>query len=526
MPANLFEFRSSALRFIGGTAAAVAVMACAPAASAMSCERIAHLAFPGATVTAADAVAAGQFSPPGGKVPFDTPAMRPGGDAQPDPNPAFCRITATLRPTADSDIKVEVWLPETRWNGKFLAVGSFGWAGSIMYGGLLNGLQHGYAVASTDEGHDSASGGMGGSFVHGHPEKLIDYAYRADHLMTLYAKRVIRVRYGKAPSKSYWIGCSLGGLEGLIEAQRYPTDFDGIVAGAPPNPIARFNAAQIWASWLVSRDPSRQIPAEKFTLLHDAALRRCASPVGQQQGFIEEPDRCQFDPGELQCKDADGADCLTAPQVFLMRQMYGGPVDSVTGKSIYPGPARGSELTLGMFASAQPMSVALDMFRYVAFDNPGFTLADMDFGKTYEAAEAKIGPLMHVDTHLKPFFDHGGKLLLYIGWNDFHNPTELISYYQWLGRDGGPLAAAGSRLFTLPGMNHCMGGEGCDTFDKLGAIDAWVSQGRAPQEMISSKYDRSGKLLRTRPICAYPRVAQYKGNGDINDAASFACVAA
>jgi feruloyl esterase len=493
-------------------------------AKSVDCASLARTALPHATALVAQEVGAGSFVTPGGKPPFALPAMLPSGAPKLASNPAFCRVTATLKPTSDSAIKVEVWLPAQDWNGKFLAVGSFGWGGSIMYGGLLDGIAHGYAVANTDIGHEAPGGHGDGSFALGHPEKLVDYAWRADHEMTLFAKAMIKARYGVAPSHSYWVGCSLGGLEGLIEAARFPGDYDGIVAGAPPNPVTRFNATQIWGSWLVSQDPARQVSEAQLKRIHDAVVAQCGGVVGRRQNLVEEPDRCGFDPVELQCKagEADPT-CLTPPQVDLMRRMYAGPVNSLTGQSIYPGPAKGSELTLGMFMGPQPMSVAFDMFRYVAFANPKFTLADMDFGKTFEAAEAKIGPLMHVGSDLKPFFQRGGKLLLYIGWNDFHNPTELIGYYQRLARDGGPLAGPSSRLFTLPGMNHCMGGEGCDTFDKLGTIDEWVAAKKAPEQLVSAKFDRQGQRERTRPICAWPKVARYQGSGSIDEASSFAC---
>jgi feruloyl esterase len=520
------QFMTTARALTAAAVSCIALLPSAAMAKGADCASLSRTALPHATAVVAEEVGAGKFAVPGGTVPFAAPAMFPSGASVLASNPAFCRITATLKPTADSAIKVEVWLPAQGWNGKFLAVGSFGWGGAIMYGGLLDGIAQGYAVANTDTGHESGHGTDAGSFVLGHPEKLIDYAWRADHEMTLFAKAIIKARYGKGPRYAYWIGCSLGGLEGLVEAARFPDDYDGIVAGAPPNPIARFNAAQVWASWLVAQDPARQVSNAQLKLVHDAVVAQCGGAVGRQQNFVEEPDRCGFDPVQLQCKDGADQACLTPPQVFLVRRLYEGPANSLTGTSIYPGPARGSELTLGMFMGPQPMSVAFDMFRYVAFANPDFKLADMDFGKTYEAAEAKIAPLMHVGSDLGPFFARGGKLLLYIGWNDFHNPTELIGYYQRLARDGGPLAGKNSRLFTLPGMNHCMGGEGCDTFDKLGAIDRWVAASKAPEQLVAAKFDKQGRRERTRPICAWPKVARYRGTGSMDQASSFSCTAA
>lgn len=447
--------------------------------------------------------------------------MNLAGKASGDPNPAFCRVAATLRPTADSDIKVEVWLPLSGWNGKFLGVGNFGWAGSLMPGGMLTGIEGGYAAASTDTGHDSSTPeGRGGRFALGHPEKLIDYTYRADHLMTETAKAVIEAFYGTAPTRSYWVGCSLGGLEGLIEAKRYPADYDGIVVGAPPNPIVNFNAEQLWAGWLTNRDPGLQVPRAKFSMVHDAVLKACASPVGLQQGFVDEPDRCAFEPGQLLCKGAEGPDCLTVAQVRLVEQIYQGPVNPRTHRVIFPGPAKGSET--GFSADGKPFPVALDLFRYAAFQNPDWDWITMDWEKDIERATTAVGPLLHVDADLAPYFARGGKLLLYIGWNDGHNPAELISYYADLMRNAGPQGRGSARLFTVPGMGHCFGGPGCDTFDKLGVIDAWVDQGQAPDRVVASKVS-DDRVVRTRPLCAYPSVTRYQGTGSMDDASSFAC---
>lgn len=491
-----------------------------------SCSKLASLALPDATITAAETVAAGQYRMP------ENPLTRLGGLSGMNvagrvtngPNPAFCRIAATLKPSSDSDIKIEVWLPLAGWNGKFLGVGSFGWAGALMLPGMLTGVEQGYAAATTDTGHDgSTSKGNGGRFTLGHPEKLTDYAWRADHLMTVNAKAIIRAYYGKAPVKSYWVGCSLGGLEGLIEAKRFPDDYDGIVAGAPPNPIVNFNAAQLWPSWLVNHDPSLAIPKEKFEMVNRAVIEACASPVGRKQGFVDEPDRCLFEPRQLLCKGADAPDCLTAPQVHLLEQIYAGPVNPRTHEVIFPGPAKGSEAQLAGFADGKPFPVALDIFRYTTFQNPDWDWSGIDWDKDINKAIANVGPSLHVDADLKPFFARGGKLLMYIGWNDYHNPQELIGYYRTLMRNEGDTTRASARLFTIPGMGHCFDGAGCDTFDKLGTIDKWVTHGVAPQRVEASKVD-GGKVVRTRPLCAYPAVARYTGHGDIGNAASFACV--
>ena len=500
------------------------------ATSTIACSDLAKLALPDMAVSAAESVAAGKYQMPDVSTartgnPVPAPGTNVAGHVADGPNPAFCRIAATLKPSNDSAIRIEVWLPQSGWNGKFLGVGNGGWAGSIMFPGMLTGVEEGYAAASTDTGHDgSLPNNQGGSFAIRHPEKLIDYAYRADHLMTVEAKAIIKAFYGSAPSRSYWIGCSLGGLEGLIEAKRYPADYDGIVAGAPPNPLTNFNAEQLWPNYLIAQDRTRLIPKEKYGMVHDAVLKACASPIGLKDGVVDEPDTCKFDPAQLQCRNADAPNCLTAAQIYLLRQTYAGPVNPRTNKTIFPGPAPGSELEMFPFANGKPFFNAIELYSDVAFQNPNWDWTKMNYDTDVAAAIAKVGPLMHVDADLKSFFARGGKLLMYIGWNDDHNPQELIGYYKSLIKTAGPQVEGSVRLFTIPGMNHCLGGAGCDTFNKLGAIDSWVDQHKAPERIVASKVS-SGVVVRTRPLCAYPQIAKYKGAGDTNDAINFVCAA-
>jgi len=489
-------------------------------AAAADCAQLARLALPKTEITSATTAAEGTYQVPEHAFPGFSTGLDPAGHKVLGTNPEFCRIKATLRPSADSDIKVEVWLPTAHWNGKFMGVGSFGWGGSIMEAGLLSGLQEGYAVANTDTGHSE----FGGKFALGHPEKLIDYGYRANHGMTVFAKAMIKAFYGHAQTKSFWVGCSLGGLEGLIEAKRYPGDYDGVVAGAPPNPLVRFNAEQLWASWLVREDPRREIPKEKLPLVHNAVVAACGTETGRKYGYVDQPDRCTWDPGALLCPGDDAPDCLTAPQVFMMRKIYQGPVNPRTGESIFPGPAKGAELGLVPFIGPKPMVVALDIFRYAAFQNADWDSTTMDWDKDVTAAIAKVGPLLHVDKYLRPFFKRGGKLLLYIGWTDGHNGADLITYYKGLIKTAGPASAKQVQLYTIPGMAHCGGGQGCDTFSKIGAIDAWVVKDRRPGTIVATKVE-AGAVTRSFPLCAYPKVAKYKGSGDMADAGNFACTA-
>ncbi len=483
------------------------------------------LASPDTTFTMVETVGAGQWHSPQTQLSriMTAPGMNLAGRPVQKSNPEFCRVGVTMRPSSDSIIHTEIWLPLHNWNGKLLGIGNFGWAGWIMYDAMVTGIGEGYAVASTDTGHDGATpDGQGGRFTMGHPEKLVDYAYRADHLMTVLAKRVVRQVYGRDASHAYWIGCSLGGLEGLIEAKRYPEDYDGIVAGAPPNPIVNFNAEQLWAGWMSYHDPALRVTREKFLLLHKAVMNACASSVGKKQGFLEEPEQCRFEPGQLLCTGQDTTECLTANEVKAVAQIYRGPVDPATGKVIFPGPARGSEE--GFSADGKAFPVALDLFKYAAFQNPAWDWTTLNWQADIALATSRLGPLLHVGDNLEPFFARGGRLLLYIGWNDGHNPQELAGYYQALMRHATPLEQNDARLMEIPGMGHCYGGAGCDTFSKLGAIDNWVVRGQAPDRVVASRV-QGGKVIRSRPLCAWPEVARYDGHGDQDEASSFACVA-
>ena len=510
---------------LGVLAVCSAVLSHVTLAANNTCESMAKVALPDATITSAESVEAGKYEKLKEAM-NGRSGLNIAGRLQMDPNPAFCKVAATLKPVADSNIKIEVWLPLAKWNGKMLAVGNYGgWAGAgaLMYNGMLTGLYDGYATVSTDTGHGSTAEEQGGNYALHSPAKVIDWAYRATHLMTVHAKTIIKAFYGKAPSRSYMIGCALGGAEGLIEAKKYPDDYDGIVAGAPHTELPSFSALQMYPGWLIAQDPNRLIPQAKYAVVHDAVVKRCASPIGKQDNLVDEPEKCDFDPRELQCKGADTPDCLTAPQVDLLQKLYVGPVNPRTNESIFPGMARGSELDMFGIANGKEPTVPVNMFRYAVFHQAGWNWKAMDWDKDMKTAIDFMRPLVDVDADLEPFFDHGGKLLIYIGWNDDHNPVDLIDYYQELvKKSGAQKTKKALRLFTIPGMGHCAGSVGCDTFNKISVIDAWVDKGKAPERIVASKVE-SGKVVRSRPLCAWPTVAQYKGNGDTNDATNFIC---
>ena len=492
----------------------VAYLPAVPALAA-PCENLAALALKDATITAAQLVPAGRFSAPGGQ-----PADARDADRFRD-LPEFCRVAATLTPTNDSDIKVEVWLPAKGWNGKFQAVGNGGWAGVISYAAMADALRAGYAGASTDTGH---VGGRG-TFAFDHPEKLIDFAWRSEHEMTVQAKVVIQTFYGSAPKLSYWNGCSTGGRQGLKEAQMFPADYDGIIAGAPANRTA----IAMWIAHAVLKDPASYIPPTKYPIIHQAALAACDARDGLKDGLIDDPTKCRFDPAILLCKSEDGPACLTAPQVTAAKKIYSPAVNPRTGLELFSSLVPGTELGWGVQARGpEPYAVADDQFRYVVFKDPKWDWKTFNFDSDVARFNLPENLVMNASNpDMKPFFSHGGKLLLYHGWSDPNVPTlNTIKYYKSIVEAmGGESNASGSvRLFLEPGMGHCSGGEGPSVFDKVGALERWVEQGKAPDALIAS-HVTDGKVDRTRPLCPYPRVAKYKGAGSIDAAANFVCAA-
>jgi len=487
----------------------VTCLSATPASSA-TCESLAGLALKDARITSAQIVPAGQFSVPGGQ---QAAARNPYKDL-----PQFCRVLATLTPSSDSDIKVEVWLPAANWNGKFQAVGNGGWAGVISYSALADAVRAGYASASTDTGHSSP----GAAFALGHPEKLIDFSWRSEHEMSVQAKAIVEQFYGNGPKLSYWNGCSTGGRQALKEAQKFPNDFDGIIAGAPANRTT----LSLWIAHAVLKDPASYIPPSKYPLIHQAALDTCDAEDGVKDGLIADPARCVFDPGVLLCKGADGPTCLTAAQVTATKKMYSPPLNSRTGKPMSSPLTPGTELGWGEQAlGPEPNANINDHYRFVVFKDPRWDWKTFNFDSDATRSELPENNLMNAtDPNLQPFFSHGGKLLMYQGWSDPRVPAlQTINYYESVVQAlGGNNASASVRLFIAPGMGHCGGGDGPNVFDKIGPLEHWVEQGKGPDQLIAS-HSTDGRIDRTRPLCPYPQMAKYKGTGSIDDAANFVC---
>jgi len=482
------------------------------AAEPIACDALARVPIANGTVMSAESIPAGGF-----KVPGSTNAS---AAAMFSALPPFCRVTARLTPTPDSDIRVEVWLPLSGWNHKMQAAGNGGLGGEIPYGSLATAVRAGYAAAGTDTGHV----GGNGDFVPGHPEKLVDFAYRAIHEMTVTARTVVAAHYDAPPTRSYFSACSTGGRQALIEAQRYPEDFDGIVAGDPSWDQMRLYAARVALNVFVNREPAAVIPPGKYSMIHDAVLNACDAKDGVKDGVIEDPARCAFDFASLACAADDRADCLTKPQVETAKMMSSPITDRRSGAVLHPGRYYpGSELGWGGVGGPMPSGESHEGMKKIVFN------ADWDYhtirvpDDVERAVRADRGLLFGGDPNLTPFFRRGGKLLMYHGWADpLVTPDASLIMFKQINDAVGPSAANSVALFMVPGMGHCQGGPGTDVFDKVAAIDQWVESGVKPQSISASHMTR-GEVDRTRPLCAYPATARYIGSGSTDEARNFRC---
>lgn len=527
--------------------ALVAYIVCAAsglALAAESCESLSNLKLPDTTITLAQSIAAGAFTPPTGA----NAAGFPGANYK--ALPSFCRVTATIKPTPDSDIKMEVWMPSSGWSGKFQGEGNGGFAGAIIYSALAGGLSRGYATAGTDTGH--SAGGTDASWALGHPERITDFGYRGIHEMTMKAKAIVHAFYGEEPKRSYFGSCSDGGREALMEAQRYPKDYDGILAGAPANYWTHLLMAGAWEAQALLKDPASYIPALKIAALGAAVNAACDAKDGVSDGVINDPRECRFDPSTLLCKGTDSDSCLTAPQVEALRKIYDGPRNS-KAEALYVGRMPGAEdgpggwkqwITGSGPGKSLQYAFTTNYFKYMVFNDPNWDFKTFNFDTDLKIDDEKQARNVNsTDPDLKPFRARGGKLILYHGWNDpAISPLNTINYYNNV------ISAVGAkesdellRLYLVPGMQHCGGGPGANSFGAqpgstadaqhgiYAALEQWVEQGTAPGKIIATKFvsdlDPAQGVKFTRPLCPYPQVAKYKGSGDTNDAANFECAA-
>lgn len=481
-------------------------------AQSTSCENLATLSLPNTRITTAQQVAAGTFVPPN-PPPFPIPANYKG-------MPAFCRVAGTVSPVPGSEIKIEVWLPSTGWNGKFAGVGNGGMSGAIFHFAMVEPLQAGYAVAATNTGHDGD--GADARFMATHPEQATDFAWRAVHEMTVKAKVIIQAHYGRAARLAYWIGCSSGGRQGLKEAHRFPADYDGIVAGAPANNWMPLMAHAVNIQRIVT-DTSIGLTPRHFALLKNAAIAACDARDGVTDKVVEDPQRCSFDPGTIQCSATLTQNCLTSRQVAAAQAIYAGVVNPRNGAVLMPGPAAGGEPAWGLFRPGI-FPIGVNYLRDAVFRDPTWSPAALDIDRDVTRAIAQDGGEMAaMDPNLSAFVARGGKLLLWHGWTDGMIPAKnTIDYYQAVLAAGGDRARSAVRLFMVPGVDHCSDGEGTFIFDALKVLDAWVESSQAPERFVASR-PLPGGTPRTRPVCAYPRIARYRGTGSTDDERNFEC---
>jgi feruloyl esterase len=491
---------------------------------AATCESLTQLKLPHTTITAAELVSEGTFTPPGAK-PIEK-------------LPSFCRVAATLSPTSDSEIRIEVWMPASGWNARFEGTGNGGYAGGLAWGSLGGELRRGFAVANTDMGMRPPAGSDASAFVN-HPEKWADWGYRATHEMTVAAKLIVKAFYETAPKYSYFSGCSTGGEQALMEAQRFPDDYDGILGGAAANNRTGVHTSVLWDYVVTHRDPAGYIPPAKLPALASAVLAACDSLDGLKDGLITDPRRCRFDPATLACKGAETDACLTAAQVETVRRVYAGPANPRTKQQIYPGVPPGSEPDWSRFGPPP------DKLGPVPFEaifkwtfGPDWNWRTFDFDRNYSAMVTKLGPVVNaLNPDLSAFQSRGHKLIVYHGWADWLVPPgEAINYREAVlsdqkkraGRKATPAEVARAtdqfyRLFMIPGMAHCGGGPGLTGFSGMDPLVKWVEEGTAPDSVIVA--GKPGGVAVHRPVCPHPQVAQYRGSGDPNDAASFVCAA-
>ncbi|MCA6124849.1 tannase/feruloyl esterase family alpha/beta hydrolase [Bradyrhizobium sp. WSM 1704] len=495
--------------------------------------------------------------------------------------PPFCRVVATLIPSSDSSIKVEVWLPKTGWNGRFLGTGGGGFQGVITYASLANGLKGGFAATNSDLGTGSSgcnplfcgsAGNMGNPLaiqfgdpaapstgLFGHPERIKDFGYRAIHLMTVRGKEIVNAFYGQRAQRAYFAGCSTGGQNALMEAQRFPNDYDGILAGAPAFNRTHLHMAGLFSWQNAHASPGRFIQAGQMTLVNQAVLKQC---VGRDGGastdqFLTDPRACRFDPKILLCTGGKVPPaCLTADQVTTMQKYYAGTVDPVNGQLVNPGSQRGNEtddvLALGLAFQERLPEPAFDGLFYWVF-GPSFgypsspvSFANFDFHHDIKKVDDQLADVLNAtSTDLGEFREHGGKLIMYHGWADPLIPSQSsINYFNALvGNENRGVQQASffpgggsnpalrrtqsyARLFMVPGMYHCSGGPGPNTFDALTPLVTWVETGTPPETILATKFvaDTPPAVQMTRPLCVFPKVPKYSGSGDASKAANFACV--
>jgi len=483
-----------------------------------TCGSLSALSLSNTTITMAQTVAAGSFVAPGrGRAP-----------AQPLTDlPAFCRVQATLRPSNDSDIRMELWMPATGWNGKLRGTGNGGLGGgtAVGAGALAGGVRRGYATAGNNTGHAGDS-----SYALSHPEQIKDFGYRAAHEMTVASKAIIKAFYGTAPTLSYMAEGGGGTIAAMSAAQRYPGDYDAISVTGMSSYLTRHTFGQMWIWQATHTDAASFIPPAKYPVLHNAALDACDALDNLKDGIIGDVAHCTFDPDVTLCTGGDGAGCLTAAQVEAAKKIYAGPHHPRTGEEIYSPLFPGSELGWGQLAGGDaPLGIPVEFFKFYVFRDAGwdYRTRPVNFDSDVTLSNRpEIQPANAVDPDLGRFFARGGKLLLVDGWSDTAVPPKVaINYYNAVVKTlGAKRVKESMRFYMVPGMGHGPGTNGAENvnFDALGLIEQWKENGKAPDQLIVSHF-KDGEQIGTRLVCQYPQVARYKGSGNAEDSASYTC---
>jgi len=539
--------RKMALMAVGAALLSCGVYGQVTPSETQPCQNLMQLEVPGAKIVSAQMVAAGAFT-----LPSDMNSRLIGDPALYKTLGAFCRVVAEATPSADSSIKIEVWMPVngqngSAWNGKLQGRGNGGFAGEIGYQQLAIGVSQGYAMAGTDTGHSGSA--VEAHWALGHPDKVADFGYRGIHEMTRVAKATVKAYYSKGPQHSYFWGCSNGGRQALMEAQRFPEDYDGILAGAPANFFTHLLTKALADAQATTLDPASYIPPSKLPALARAVNAACDAQDGVTDGILNDPRQCHFDPGTMLCKEGDSEKCLTTAQVTTLKKLYDGPNDA-KGRKIFPGYLPGAEEGPGgwetWITGPAPGKSLLFAFSGGYFPNFVYGKADWNYrdasvDQAMKAADEKTAQVLNAtEANLAAFRARGGKLILYHGWNDAAiSPLNTINYYNDVAsKMGEQEREAFARLYMVPGMRHCSGGPGTDSFGQIGggtrdarhsmelAVEQWVEKGIAPAAIVATKFegdDPAKGVKMTRPLCPYPQVAKYKGSGDTNDAGNFVC---
>lgn len=457
-------------------------------------------------------------------------SLTPAGSTTLNDLPVFCRVQGITRPA----IRFEVWLPLMDWNGKFQGVGNGAMAGTIPYTAMAGAVRRGYATGATDTGHVNQRA-FDSIWALSRPDLIADFGYRAIHLTAANAKQIVSAFYGNLPRYSYFVGCSKGGQQALMEAQRFPTDYDGIIAGDPAYDWTRFYAGgHLWYSLATLKDPESYIPATKVPILADAVNAACDTIDGIKDGILDDPRQCKFDPALLLCKPGhDGQSCFTDKQVKAVKDIWSGAHTS-SGELVFPGLVPGGEagqsgwaswiLGSGPFTSTH-WTAADGFFKYMVFEDSKWDFRRFNYDTDVPHALAKVGEMLDAaDPKLQALQLRRGKLIMYHGWSDPDiSPLSSINYHESVASElGRKKTDSFFRLFMVPGMQHCSGGPGPNSFDMLSALENWVEKGVAPAKVIAS-HSTNGSVDRTRPLCPYPKIAMYTGKGSTDEAANFVC---